>query len=277
MIYQNKSPLENPLKFTSDEMSNEEYHKSDGVSNTGLGDIAKSPAVYQWRKNAPEDPEKLKALDIGTALHTRLLEPHLFDEQFAVEPKLDRRTKAGKQEAEIFAMESEGKKILTMEEGRKLDFMVESTYAHSAARFLLEADGQCESLIFWTDRETGELCRVRPDRMLDDRPIIVDVKKTADINKFSKSIYEYRYNVQAAMYSDGYKQYFDEDPIFAFLVVSETIECGKYPVRVFSLDDNAFSKGWELYRKNLEAYHECVESGNWGGFEMIGLPGWVRD
>ena len=50
-------------------LSNEEYHAGPGVSKSQLDQIAESPATYIWAKNAPVDEEKLKPLDMGTALH----------------------------------------------------------------------------------------------------------------------------------------------------------------------------------------------------------------
>ena len=61
-------------------LSNEEYHSGPGISKSQLDDIAESPATYIWRKSAPVDEEKLKALDMGTALHCLL---HNIAQRFA--------------------------------------------------------------------------------------------------------------------------------------------------------------------------------------------------
>ena len=54
-------------------------------------------------KNAMEAPSKTTdALIFGQLVHTLVLEPHVYAEQFAVAPEVDRRTKAGKQEWEDF-------------------------------------------------------------------------------------------------------------------------------------------------------------------------------
>jgi exodeoxyribonuclease VIII len=84
------------------DISNEDYHAGDGVSKSQLDMVALSPALLQWQKSAPVDTEKLKALDMGTALHCLLLEPEEFDKRFIVAPQFNRRTTAGKEDEAAF-------------------------------------------------------------------------------------------------------------------------------------------------------------------------------
>ncbi|EOV8133176.1 exodeoxyribonuclease VIII, partial [Escherichia coli] len=100
-------------------ISNENYHVGPGVSKSQLDDIADTPALYLWRKNAPVDNTKTKTLDLGTAFHFRVLEPEEFSNRFIVAPEFNRRTNAGKEEEKAFLMEcaSTGKTVITAEEG----------------------------------------------------------------------------------------------------------------------------------------------------------------
>ena len=262
------------------DISNEDYHNGEGVSKSNLDDIAKCPAIYQWKKKAPECEEKKQALNMGTALHCLLLEPQYFNERFLVIPKFELRTKKGKEDRDQFINEyySPDKIMITEDEERKLRLMQESAFAHPDAKKLLDAQGFCEASIYWTDFETDILCRIRPDKItiINGKPIIVDIKKTSNINDFGKSIDEYRYHVQAAMYIDGYTEIFNIDPVFLFIAVSEVIEAGRYPVRVFQLDDHDLNIGYKLYRENLLTYANCVQSNRWDGIETIQRPQWIR-
>lgn len=257
-------------------LSNEGYHKHDAISKSQLDDIAISPATFLWKKKAPVDTDKLAALDMGTALHCIVLEPDEFKSRFAVEQNFDKRTKSGKEESEAFRLENKDKIILTAEQHRKLLLMRDSLYAHPLAKKFLEEEGECESSIFWNDGLTGEACRIRPDKFLTKRPIILDVKKTADLKKFAVSVYDYRYHVQKAMYCVGFEAEFWEQAEFYFLVVSETVSCGRYPVAVIKLDDEASRIGYELFRRDLNLYHECKQTGVWGGVETLTLPAWAK-
>ncbi|EBS3958328.1 exonuclease VIII, partial [Salmonella enterica subsp. enterica serovar Newport] len=107
------------------DIPNEAYHAGPGVSKSQLDDIADTPAIYLWRKNAPVDTEKTKSLDTGTAFHCRVLEPEEFSKRFIIAPEFNRRTSAGKEEEKTFLEECArtGRTVLTAEEGRKIELM----------------------------------------------------------------------------------------------------------------------------------------------------------
>lgn len=260
------------------DLTNEQYHSGPGVSKSQLDDIAISPATYIWRKNAPLDEEKLQALDMGTALHCLLLEPDEFAGRFIVAPEFNRRTNQGKEDEAKFLADCAltGKTVMTAEEGRKLTLMHESVMAHPDARTLLEAEGHSEASIFWTDEHTGELCRIRPDRMLTKAPVIIDVKKVDDMSRFPRHAEEFRYHVQQAMYCDGFLKHFGEMPDFLFLAVSSSVDCGRYPVMVCRLPQEWVDDGHTLYRRNLERYHQCRLTNDWRDIITLTRPSWAR-
>ncbi|HEI2837618.1 TPA: exodeoxyribonuclease VIII, partial [Escherichia coli] len=167
-------------------ISNENYHAGPGVSKSQLDDIADTPALYLWRKNAPVDTTKTNTLDLGTAFHCRVLEPEEFSNRFIVAPEFNRRTNAGKEEEKAFLMEcaSTGKTVINAEEGRKIELMYQSVMALPLGQWLVESAGHAESSIYWEDPETGILCRCRPDKIIPEFHWIMDVKTTADIQRF---------------------------------------------------------------------------------------------
>ncbi|EFN6070707.1 exodeoxyribonuclease VIII, partial [Escherichia coli] len=234
-------------------ISNENYHAGPGVSKSQLDDIADTPALYLWRKNAPVDTTKTKTLDLGTAFHCRVLEPEEFSNRFIVAPEFNRRTNAGKEEEKAFLMEcaSTGKTVITAEEGRKIELMYQSVMALPLGQWLVESAGHAESSIYWEDPETGILCRCRPDKIIPEFHWIMDVKTTADIQRFKTAYYDYRYHVQDAFYSDGYEAQFGVQPTFVFLVASTTVECGRYPVEIFMMGEEAKLAGQQEYHRNL--------------------------
>ncbi|EBX9679092.1 exonuclease VIII, partial [Salmonella enterica subsp. enterica serovar Cerro] len=158
------------------DIPNEAYHAGPGVSKSQLDDIADTPAIYLWRKNAPVDTEKTKSLDTGTAFHCRVLEPEEFSKRFIIAQEFNRRTSAGKEEEKTFLEECArtGRTVLTAEEGRKIELMYQSVMALPLGQWLVESAGYAESSVYWEDPETGILCRCRPDKIIPEFHWIMD-------------------------------------------------------------------------------------------------------
>ncbi|EBW5661131.1 exonuclease VIII [Salmonella enterica subsp. enterica serovar Virchow] len=261
------------------DIPNEAYHAGPGVSKSQLDDIADTPAIYLWRKNAPVDTEKTKSLDTGTAFHCRVLEPEEFSKRFIIAQEFNRRTSAGKEEEKTFLEECArtGRTVLTAEEGRKIELMYQSVMALPLGQWLVESAGYAESSVYWEDPETGILCRCRPDKIIPEFHWIMDVKTTADIQRFRTAYYDYRYHVQDAFYSDGYRAQFGEIPTFVFLVASTTAECGRYPVEIFMMGEDAKLAGQREYRRNLQTLAECLNNDEWPAIKTLSLPRWAKE
>ena len=82
-------------------MTNAEYHATSAVSKSDLDLIAKSPAHYTEAKNAPK--EQTASMLLGSVAHKLVLEQDKFEEDFAIAPDVDRRTKAGREQWAEFA------------------------------------------------------------------------------------------------------------------------------------------------------------------------------
>lgn len=237
-----------------------EYHANPAISKTNLDMIRKDPHAVAWAKLCPQDEDKMATLDFGDAMHAICLEPERLKSEFVAMPDFDGRTNAGKAARAEFQAENEGKKILSHVEYKKLQLMYESVMAHPQARDLLEADGVNEGSYFWTDKETGINCKCRPDREIESRRLLVDIKTTDLISKFCYSVEDYRYHVQNGFYCDGVGQFKDR-PEMLFLVIQKTIDCGRYPVRVWRLPDEAIIEGRKCYREDLHKYKHFLDSG----------------
>jgi len=262
-------------------LSNDEYHSGEGVSKSQLDLVNGAPGLMKWSKGAPEHHEDSDASNIGTALHSMILEPHLFDEQYVVAPDVDKRTTSGKVEWANFEASIEGldRQIITSKDWDKLRYMRDSVMAHPDANALLSAPkGRAEHSVYWIDEETGILCRCRPDWWPSPR-IILDVKSTekADSYNFSKSIADYRYHVQDAFYTDGVSAATGRQvEHFFFLAIGKTRAMGKYPVHLFELDPEDKHQGRIDYKKNLRTVLQCQNEDNWPGIESIRLPAYAR-
>lgn len=261
-------------------MPDEKYHEHPAVSKSMLDWVHKSPALLEWWKNAPVDEEVEKAVDFGSAFEAFLLEPDRWDEQYVIAPDVDRRTKAGKGSYQAFLAESTDKHTITSAEYHKIRLMAESVYAHPMARRLLEAEPMMQASYFWTDTETGEPCRCRPDLLIPKAvgvPLVADLKVSADMRTFRTNAARFRYHVQDAFYSDGLTEYYNgTQPNFCFIVVFSSHSAGRYECHVFEFDATDKVQGEAEYRKDLEKYSECKRHNDWIHLEELRLPGWAR-
>ena len=70
------------------ELSNADYHADDkSLSSSALKTLAASCPQVFWAKHLNPDresPPPTKAMDLGTAFHTAVLEPELYDETICV-------------------------------------------------------------------------------------------------------------------------------------------------------------------------------------------------
>lgn len=180
------------------------------------------------------------------------------------------------------------RKILSQEQWGQLHAMRDAVMAHPAARQLLRIGNN----------------------------IVIDLKTTDDasLDGFSKSIANWRYDVQAPYYLDGLrealKQSGDKPPAegaaelsaywidqktgvlcrcrpdfwrgepkhFVFIAVEKK---PPYAVGVYVLDEESMALGAAQYRHDLNTYAECLANDNWPGYgdkvQTISVPGWAKN
>jgi len=257
------------LGFVFD-MSNDDYHSYGGISKSGLDKISRSPAHYKYGARK----EATRPMAVGTAIHTAILEPERFAAEYCITEAKARTEKAYKGKKAIYG----GDFTLTANEGSKIEGMKKSVRLNNQACKLLDGDGNAEVSAICKDPETGVIIRARYDWLTHDR-VAVDLKKTQDIrpHKFARSVNDYRYHVQDAMYSFIYKQITGDDlHEFYFLAVEEE---PPYSCKLYRLDDLAKEMGAFYFRRDLRTYADCLDSGVWphpnSGDGIIELNNWA--
>jgi len=213
-------------------MDNNDYHAHPAISKSHLDQVARSPLHYWARYLDPNRVtiEPTPAMAIGSAVHTHVLELDQWDSQYAIAPEsIDRRTKMGKAEWEVFTTAATGRTVLSRADADLVMRMGHAVYSHPAAAMLLNMPGKAETTHMWTDAATGIQCKCRPDWLTDDGSLIIDLKTTDDASPagFRKSIANWRYHVQAAWYLNGIEQATGTRPDqFIFLCVEKRAPFG---------------------------------------------------
>ena len=253
-----------------DGVSNADYHSSPGISKSGLDAINRSPAHFKY--SAQREPTR--AMEIGTAIHTAILEPERFEAEYVLLKHVTDRRQSEYKDA---VKERGSERVLVSTEAVKVAAMQESIYSNQAAKDLLNKPGKSELSFFAKDPQSGVLCKCRFDYLCFDKTAI-DIKKTQDAqaDAFSKSVANYRYHVQAAFYKDVFF-WATGLPLGAFIFLAVEEESPNYS-KPWILTPESESIGRIEYQANLVTYANCFKADNWptpsGEIEELSLPSW---
>ena len=154
------------------DISNEEYHLDPSLSASGAKTIAlQSLAHYKYAKRKTST-----AFDVGTAVHTLVLEPHLSNNVWC-----GPETRRGKEWKERYAEAQEAGAVLLTEADYQIAVdMANSVRSNAAAMELLSGDLLVEASVFSHDNEHGVDMRCRPDGWRKDIAAVIDLKTTID-------------------------------------------------------------------------------------------------
>ena len=248
-----------------------QYDQIPAVRRSELWLLRKSPAHYLYAVTHPS--ESTPAMEFGTAAHKFILEQEFFFDDYVIAPEVDRRTKAGKAAWAEFTESLGDKAVIKPADLEVIQAMDEAVKAHPTAAALLKT-GRHEVPIEWTDPETGEPCKCRPDCLTEygGEKYIVDYKTTnsCEDGHFERACRIYGYKLQAAMYTEGVFAETLESYRFAFVAQEKN---PPYAVRVYFCDQGFIDEGREQFRDLIELYHVCKKTNQWPGYENEELIG----
>jgi hypothetical protein len=249
------------------DISNADYHASSAISRSGISILKKSP-LHFWNKYLNPDKEEEKgkegssAMTIGTAVHTLVLQPSLWDSEFFLLEKVDSRTKAGKEYMQEVASKSKGKVLIKSEDAKKAQEIAAAMLEHKIVNSLLKGSN-IEKSLFWQDEESGLLCKARPDIWHPTINVIADIKTANDssIDSFSYSVKQYNYHIQAAMQIDAVLANTGCEVSEFFFIVASTE--APYKPYVYLLPSEAIEIGRKEYKDALKILKKCFENKKW--------------
>jgi exodeoxyribonuclease VIII len=248
------------------DISNDEYHSSEGISRSRLMLLDKSPYHFWYEVLSGQAVKRTAtpSMNVGSAFHTLLLEPEKFPNEFAVAPVVDRRTSAGKEVWAAFNEQHSHKIILTAEQYQQTFIMVEQIKKHEIVQTLLD-EAVFEQSVYWTDEETGLQFKTRPD--IWSSKMVVDLKTTADANPFSftRSALNYGYFIQAGMAFEGCKALGKPFEMFVILACEKDVP---HVPAVFMMDDDALQFGIDQFNSYKRKLKKCIEENRWPGYPV---------
>lgn len=234
--------------------TNQEYHsKKEYISASGLKSIYLESVHHYLNKTIAETP----AMAFGTAVHTAIYEPLEFYKENYFMPKIDRRTKAGKEQYELEVKNAEGKKVFDEVQHNVIKTIVNNVKKDDLARkYTL---GECEVSHYLEYNDV--LVRVRPDCINRVAGFISDVK-TCQSNApraFKNDVYKRAYHLQAAFYMDmlGVND-------FKFIAIETN---APYSVQVYTLSEEMLDQGRHAYKQALADWQLYKETGIITGYK----------
>lgn len=231
-----------------------DYHAIEALSASAAKLLLKSPAHYLADKANPRAPTA--AMKNGTLTHTLFFEPHKFEEEYAVMPKFDKRTKFGKEGAEQFEADNEGKIVIDEYAYERAKAIAASAHAHPLVKELMSVGGDAEVTMQW--EQYGVKCKARVDYLTSG--MMLDLKTCQDASPagFARQIATFSYHIQAAHYANGFNEITGiELDQFVFIAVESE---PPYAVGVYTIDEAGLWSGGKLIKQAAEAYKKALKN-----------------
>lgn len=230
--------------------SNTEYHADlTHYGSSALKLFANNPLeFYHAFILGQPRPGDSKALAVGRAFHAAM--DGSFPDEIAVAPEVDRRTKSGKAVWEAFEEDCGGKTVISKADERLVIAMAEAVWDHRLARELVRRPGDSERSHRFT--RGGVNLKVRWDKLLHDGDVIefktLDAAGADTVRRFGYACRDFRYDVQAALYSLG-RDNLGMAGAHWFVVVTKTIPSQCMLVRS---TDPFLARGRQLLDRTIE-------------------------
>ena len=215
--------------------NDEDYYGDFGnqfLSNSDISRLLKDPLnLHQQYKPSP-------AFLIGGYFHTCILEPDKL-EKYKVVKSSTRNTKAYKDVAG-------GELCLLQHEVDMIELMRDKVMDNDiCADLIMGTDGKLNDYeVPMTTELFGNKWKGKADIVNHDEKLVIDLKTTADINKFQYSATKYNYDSQAYIYSKmfGYE--------FLFIAIDKST----HQIGVFDCSPQFYERGEDKVSRASEAY-----------------------
>jgi exodeoxyribonuclease VIII len=203
---------------------------------------------------------------MGHAVHCLALEPNEFSNRFAIAPKCDRRTNAGKAEWAQFLVDCEGKELLDDQQYEDALDCVQALNNHPQFATIMAQPRRVE-VPFEFDL-FGHKFKAKPDCIVDSMKLIVDIKTTDDASphRWQWSAVDYGYHRQQIIYQEALRQATGKGYRFVFAVVEKPKPStrGIPPtVALYELDPDTVLMGYEDTQKLVQDYETRRETNDW--------------
>jgi hypothetical protein len=244
------------------------YDDNSRISNSMLSTLADSPEVFYAKYIEQTHIETdTPAMKFGRLFHLMATEPEKIASRYIAAPKLDRRTKEGKEQFARFLEKIGERETVEMEDVLLAELLTRKIWKHDQMIQLVGLPADFEVPVVF--ELLGVPMKCRPDAVYHGPRIIVDFKTCNDASPegFKRSITSFGYDRQAWLYREALRQVTDVEYRFIFAAVEKTFP---YRVGVYELDETTLNAAQDSVAELLLNYKSRVESGNWATDWTVG-------
>ena len=260
-----------------EDVPDEDYFADPSFSQSRAKVLLESPAKYRWQLTQPVTTSD--AFDVGHVVHAKVLGVGLpvwvIDAEDWKKPV---------HRAERDAARSYGFTPMLREQHATTERMAEAVLTNTAARAALEAQGDVELSMWWTDPDSQIDCKGRVDKAAatDAGTSLVDLKSAADGSPrgFTSSAAKYGYRLQGGAYCDGWDCITGERPAGFLFITVETD--APHLVATYSLTEWDIDAGRAKWREACARLADYRARDLWPAyatelpdFAPLDLPAWA--
>ena len=205
------------------------------LSNSDIGTLLTNPLALGKQQAARP------AFLVGGYFHTAILEPDKLS-KFKIIEATTRNTK-------VYKEISGGELCLLQHEVDAIELMTEKMLANDICKGLIR-DSNTEYETPGITELEGHLWKGKADIINHNEKLVVDLKTTADLNKFRYSASKYNYDSQAYIYSKlfGYEM--------IFIVIDKTT----HQIGIFDCSPEFYERGKDKVERAVQAYELFYKS-----------------
>ncbi len=253
-----------------------EYLARTELSRSQLWEMNRSPWHFMRQFSHPK--EQTRDMLLGRAYHSLVLEPHLFEQKYAIDPTPPRPEGDGRNK-EVRAARAawgeqclelleplKGKEILKREEFAMLTQMAYHLRGQAHFQAAMNFEPKIECTLIWKDTTSDIDCRARPDIWTQDSNLLLDIKtiEEATYHRIRTTISLFGYDLQDVMYSRAVEAITGELPHPMIFLFSEKHE--PYQTVPYVIDDESRERAFEKYDELMGKVEECSLAGEWPRF-----------
>lgn len=279
-----------------DNIQAEDYHRILGLTKSGLMELRRSPAHF-WHWMNSTSGESTKAMQIGTACHTLVFEPHKWFEEICVIPddapkkptEIQRNAKKPSDETiasikwwDDFNANKKGRATISAEDEAMVRSMTEMVRANEEVNALLtHPSAKAEVSIVSVEKVKGLdiVCKGRCDLITMDGTVMVDLKTCEDASPeaFGKSFMKMGYWMQAAHYLKIAQNSGMKVEKFIFVAVEKQ---KPHSTALYTLDASSLEKAFAIRQRLMENLSDCIARNDFPayqkGVQALSLPSWIQ-